>query len=118
MNTQNISHKEMVKMSFKEWMKENFNSEELKEIAQQGADIKWRKLTYHYDTVKLYDCYEEEMWETLAEIARIADCKSPVELLYRACKYARTAANLEQFKNAVVWLVAEYYAAVIARKSR
>ena len=113
MNTQNISHKEMVKMSFKEWMKANFKREELREISEKGIDQGWPKLTYYHETTTLYNLYEGELWETLAEIARIADCKSPVELLYRGCRYARTAGDLEQFKRSIVWLVAEYYAATV-----
>lgn len=99
--------------TFKQWMNKNFNSNELQEIGEKGADLGWNGITYYSETSKLYDRYEDEIWQVLATMADDAGFDGPVEFLC-SCRYAREAMTPDQFKTSVVWLTAEYYAVEIS----
>lgn len=88
------------------WLKANFKKDQLRDMAEQGCVMGYAGLTWFTDTSKLYDRFEEEIWEIVMEYADntgegfpgfVSVLSSPPETGY-------------QFKNALVWFACEEYA--------
>ena len=91
---------------FKEWMEEQFERDELKDIAQHGASAGWSGLIYYRETSELYERFEENLWEMLGEDADAQGYKGPLELI-ATFGGASAVANDATFKNLIVWYAAE-----------
>jgi hypothetical protein len=89
-----------------QWMKANFNTDELRDIARHGAGTGWPRLTYYTDTTKLYDKFADEIWEALWSDTQDFGYDSVYKLLgtFNANHMPATDA---QFKNQLVWYLAE-----------
>lgn len=91
--------------SFRDWMQANFDKDDLRDIARYGCGNGFPGLTYYTDTVKLYDRFEDEIWERAYEYAEGMDYTSILDMLANA--NGADVATGTQFKNLMVWLVAE-----------
>ena len=90
--------------TFKQHMKDNYTTEELKDIAEYGCVSGCAgTMIYYSDTTELYNKFAEELHEVIAEEA---ECFGEVpQYLVNALKEP-----LYIFKNSIVWFVAETYA--------
>lgn len=90
--------------TFKDWMRNQYDQEELREIAYHGCESGCAGgLIYYTETNALYDLYADELHE---EIGNYLD-QTGEELPSYVTKHI---GHLTHFKNAVIWFVAEMYA--------
>ena len=89
--------------TFKEWMKNNYDFEELYAITEHGCISGVAGgLIYYTETCALYDKYTEEMHDALQDYR---------DNVGEFPEYVIEHLGSETgFKNAVVWFVAEVYA--------
>ena len=92
--------------TFKDWMLEQFDRCELRDIAQHGANGGWSGITYYKDTVELYERFSDGLWEMLEEDAEAHGHKNPFELI-ATFGGAANVSNDITFKNLIVWYAAE-----------
>jgi hypothetical protein len=92
--------------TFKEWLQETLDADQIKNLANYGADAGWPGLTYYKDTCALYEEYEAEIWECLSDDASGQGYKNILELIATfggsdcvSCK--------DTFENLLVWYMAE-----------
>lgn len=67
--------------SFTDFMKTNFETSELEDIANYGADTGWQYLTYYSDTVTIYEYFKDDIWYMLQEDAENLGSSSIYELI-------------------------------------
>ncbi len=91
--------------NFKEWFQENL-SEEASDIDQHGADAGWPHITYTNDCVKLYNQYQEDIWEMLNEDVGAMGYKTPIALI-ATFKRIDMAFSDGGLKNLLVWYACE-----------
>lgn len=89
--------------TFKQYIRETYSNEELKEIAEHGCQSGCAStLIYYHDTNAQYDHHAEELHEMVAdymqEFGQVPDF------------IGQEFGNLVSFKNAVVWFCAELIA--------
>ena len=97
--------------TFREWILENYDMEELKNISSHGCLGGIHGLIYHFETVALYEKYKEDIWELI-----YADYE---DLGYASCLDmiisfggSNSVNSDQQFKTLMVW----YYVEEIARR--
>jgi hypothetical protein len=88
--------------TFKQWMKDTYDRQELEDIAQYGCQSGVSGMIYYTETCALYDKHAEELHDLLYNFEKETGVypQSIVEEL--GC--------LTGFKNAMVWFAAEVYA--------
>jgi len=91
--------------TFRAWMRANFDNRELAELSQHGADTGWHGLTWISDAAKLFDRFGDEVWTLLRESAD--DQGETVPGLLAKFRRVDMAADLDSFKNLVIWFAAE-----------
>ncbi len=90
--------------TFKQWMKANLK-DSMQDIANHGADQGYPGLTYYKETCQLYDKFKEEIWDALEEDREDMGYKNIFELI---ATFGRAdAGSDEEFKNLLVWYMAE-----------
>ena len=89
--------------TFKEWVKNRYEPEELKEITQHGCVSGCAHgLIYYSETNEIYDCYAFELHDCLGEwMDEIGETPEFI---------TKELGNASTFKNAMVWFVCELYA--------
>ena len=90
--------------TFKQWLKENLDAEERRDLVRYGPQQGFPGLTSYTDTCRLYDKHTGEMWEALSNEIPYIDVEGPLGLLRTGSVWTDT-----QFKNEVVWVVALIY---------
>ena len=90
--------------SFKQWLKDTYDREELQEIAEHGcASGVAGGMIYYRETCALYDKYAEELHAVLGNYLDLTGEQLPSYI-------SGYLGDLTGFKNAMVWFVAEVYA--------
>lgn len=92
--------------TFEEWLRETLEPTSIEDLAQYGADTGWPGLSYYSDTVELYNEYSEEIWDALADDAEDFGHDHPLELV-ATFGGAKDVYSATQFKNLLVWYMAE-----------
>lgn len=90
--------------TFKAWMKTNLK-ESYQDIVEHGANCGYPGITYYRDTCKLYDKFEEEIWEALYDDAE-ENGQTILELI-ASFRGAKDVTSGYQFKNLLTWYMAE-----------
>jgi hypothetical protein len=95
------------KMTFKKYMQENYDNEQLIDISTFGCVSGCANgMIYYYETLEIYNKYADELHEIVSNIT-LEFGEFP--------KYILENFNSEAtFKNAMVWLCAEYIAYELA----
>ena len=92
----------MEQLTFKQWMQDTYDQEQLKDISQYGCVNGVSGLIYYTETNAIYDQYSHELHEVLGEwIDSMGETPTFI---------TKELGNASTFKNAVVWFVAELYA--------
>lgn len=92
--------------TFRSWMRANFSTRELQEIAQRGADTGWHGLTYTSDTVKLFDRFSDEIWDMAVSDAEDMGSANVAEFI-STFRRSDMLGSIDTFKNLMVWYAAE-----------
>lgn len=92
--------------TFREWMLDTLKPDTIRDLAEYGAAGGFPGLTYYSDTCALYEVYEDEIWESLWEQAEGFGHAHPLELI-ASFGDAKGVATDTQFKNLLVWYLAE-----------
>ncbi len=92
--------------TFKEWMLDRFDRDQMADLSQYGAKGGFSGLTYYRDTQALYDKYKREIWAMLREDANNAGYNNALEYvaIFGAADGADDAIS---FENLLVWYAAE-----------
>jgi len=93
--------------TFKEWMAQHYEPEELLDIAHYGANTGWQGLTWTTELWDLYTQYKDEIWEVIAELA---DEYGVHPLQFLADLLKDKVQDAGTFHDTIVWLAAEHYA--------
>lgn len=91
--------------TFKEMMQEEFEKEVLEDIANHGCST-GIAFVYYADNDKVYDEYENDIWEALHEDAEDMGYKNELELI-GSFNGAKDVESDQQFRNLLVWYMAE-----------
>jgi molybdate-binding protein len=91
--------------TFKEWFEKNL-AEDAADIARHGADAGFGGITYTSDTVKLFDQYEDEIYQMLADDAEEFGHKNVPEFIATFGR-ADMAETMSGLKNLLVWYACE-----------
>ena len=76
--------------TFRAWLTEMLDAEQIEDLARHGADTGWPGLTYTSDCVELFERYEEEIREALNEDAEAFGYAKMVlmsRIVFRGCGY-------------------------------
>lgn len=95
--------------TFKQWFHSQFSRQEMREIYNHGAGGGFRFLTFFHDTVKLYDRFEDELWEMLSRDASDLGYDNVCSMIGELPMGIQIDTSYE-FKNFVVWYAAEQLA--------
>jgi len=104
-----ISQEDLAEDTFKNWMIRTFTKDEMKDIAEHGCSGGFPGLTYYHETIKLYDHYDEEIWDNLYDDSQDMGSESILDFI-KSFNGADTVGSDAQFKNLLVWYLAEKYA--------
>ena len=89
--------------TFYQWMKDHYDQEDLRNIAEQGCVSGCASgLIYYSETNDIYDAYAHELHDKLGEW--IDEIGENPEFI------TKELGNASTFKNSMVWFVAEQYA--------
>ncbi len=91
--------------TFKEWMLNQFNRDELSDIVKNGAISGFHGLIYYHETTALYNQFHEEIWDMLHDEAD----SQGIEILELITDFngAKNVCSECTFKNLLVWFGAE-----------
>jgi hypothetical protein len=101
---------EPIMASFREWMQENMEPDTIRDLAEHGASAGWPGLTYYSETGKLYEEFEDEIWQALEDDAGDFGHKTPLEMI-ASFNGAKDVHSDVQLRNLLVWYLAERTAA-------
>lgn len=99
-------------MSFKDWMKKNFEKSALVDIVKNGCDGGFSGLTDYSETTALYRHFSDELWEMLNEDSENMGSKNICEFI-GTFNGANNVGSGYQFENLIVWYAAERVAGEI-----
>jgi hypothetical protein len=94
--------------SFKDWFEENLH-EHIEDIALHGADAGYPAITYIADTVKVFNEFENEIWDMAVEDAEAMGYKNVAAMI---AEFGRSDMlySINCFKNLMVWYACEKFA--------
>jgi hypothetical protein len=104
--TKHDAPKTQAPTTFRAWLREALDLDQITDLANHGADAGWPGLTYTADCVDLYLRFEKEIHEALVEDAEAFGYKSP-EVLIAAFHRADMLWTADGRKNLLVWYLAE-----------
>ena len=100
--------------TFRKWLEANLDKSALRDLAEHGADAGFPGLTYYSNTIKVYDRFHDEIWEALDDDAKEFGCRNIFDFI---AGFNRTEASSDaEFKNLLVWYMAEREAARILER--
>ena len=98
---------------FQEWFNANL-AESAYDIANHGADCGFPHITYTSDCVKLFDQFQDEIWEMAVSMAEDMGCRNVMEMV-AGFKRSDMLETPDTFKNLMVWFACEELANSIER---
>src|SRR3990167_9795302 len=93
-------------LTFKDWMKNQFDYDELLNLCEHGAQGGFSGLIYYSETNALYNEYRNDIWDMLERDREDFGMQTCAELI-ASFNGAKDVASDEQYKNLLVWYAAE-----------
>ncbi len=87
--------------TFRAWFNVNLRGS-ARDIANHGADCGYPCITYIRDTIKIFDRFEDEIWEMAVDHAEELGCKNVAEMI-SGFRRNDMLSNIATFKNLMVW---------------
>jgi hypothetical protein len=91
--------------TLKEWMRNQFEPEELADMVRHGVSGGFGGLTYYRETAELYQKYKSEIWDMLLSDAE--NCGENVFRMISQFNWAKNIGGVAQVENLLVWYAAE-----------
>ena len=98
--------------TFRAWLTETLDGQQIEELAGHGADAGWPGLTYTSDCVELFERYAEEIRDALNEDTEEYGYDSP-EAFVATFNRSDMLWSEDTRKNLLVWYMAERVAHAI-----
>jgi hypothetical protein len=95
--------------TFKQWIKDTYEADQIEDIQRHGCEGGVSGMIYYTETTALYDQYADEMHEVIGELTD--------QIGFIPEYVTRYIGSVAQFKNAIVWVVAEWYAGEIVAEA-
>ena len=92
----------MEKQTYKQWLKDTYDREELNDMAAMGCQGGFGGMIYYSETCDLYDKHAEELHDLVYNYEQDTGEMPQYIVEQLGC--------MTGFKNAMVWFAAEYYA--------
>ena len=92
--------------TFRAWLTETLDAEQIEDLAGHGADAGWPGLTYFSECVELFDRFQDEIREALNEDTEAFGYESP-EALVATFSRSDMLWSEDGRKNLLVWYLAE-----------
>jgi hypothetical protein len=89
----------------KDWIKDNLDKQQLRDMDTYGIDAGWRGMASYADTSQLYAEFKHEIWEALAEETKALGYSNPLEMILGVFN-KESLDKLEtvcQFENLLFW---------------
>ena len=99
--------------TFRAWFNANLR-DRAEDIANHGADSGFYGITYTSDCVKLFDKYDDEIWEMVTDQAE--SLGETVPEMFASFGRQDMFSDVRSFKNLMVWFACETIAREIADK--
>jgi hypothetical protein len=97
---------EIKEKTLKEWMLNQFEPEELRDIVNNGVDSGFSGLIYYNDTVHLFETFKDEIFDAIVDDADDMGYSNIYEFLATFNK-AHMPENYRMFANQLIWYMAE-----------
>lgn len=91
--------------TFRDWLEENMDADELRDLSEHGASGGFSGLTYYSETVALYDRFEDEIWDAMYEDAPVEGMS--ILSFMASLGGSKDVGSMDQLKNLLVWYMAE-----------
>lgn len=92
--------------TFRKWMTDTLDWDDIHGLAVHGAAAGWPGLTYYSDTTALYDRFGEEIWAAAEEDAESIGHKHVLEFV-AGFRGGIDVRSQTQLANLLVWYMAE-----------
>lgn len=92
--------------SFRSWLLANLSKNELRGLAEHGADAGWPGLVYTQDCVQLFDKFSAELWGLMVVDALDYGYQNVAEFM-ASWRRADMLNDFDTFRNLIVWFAAE-----------
>jgi len=99
----------LVTNTFREWMTQQYDRDELNDIVNHGIDSGFSGLIYTSECCDLFDEHADEIWDLARESANEMGAKN-VAAFIAGFRRAEMSESWDQFRNLMVWFAAEEYA--------
>jgi hypothetical protein len=93
-------------VSFKDWMRKNFEKQNLEDIVNYGCSGGFSGLTDYSDTTAIYRHFSGELWEMLNDDSENYGSNNICEFI-GTFGGANNVGAAHQFENLIVWYAAE-----------
>lgn len=100
--------------TIKEWVKENYEPEEIKQVTEHGLVSGIGCLIYYKDTCAFHDKFESEIWDMLGNDAE-EHGYTIIELI-KHFNGQKDVGSMDQFKNMLCWYAVEKVCDEIVRE--
>ena len=92
--------------TFRSWLTETLDPEQIEDLAGHGADTGWPGLTYTSECVELFERYEDEIREALNEDTEAYEFDSP-EAFVATFRRSDMLWSEDGRKTLLAWFMAE-----------
>lgn len=95
--------------NFREWMEQQYGTDfevTCRDLVEHGVDGGFSGMIYYTETSKLYEQFEDEIWDALSDDAEEQALDYPLALIGQFSS-AQNVGNDVQFRNLLVWYLAE-----------
>jgi hypothetical protein len=105
----------MEALTFEKWLSKEFDTDQLKDMHEHGADTGYNGMCYYADIDKLFNAFEDEIWEVLDDVTYDSE-ESVLEFLDRA----NGVTSFQDFRAKAVYRAAEAiaYRLTVAAKEK
>lgn len=86
-------------------IRETLDADQIKDVAEHGADAGWPGFTYYSDTCAFYEAHKEAIWDMLSNDAD--DQGTSIMALIASFGGARDVGSADQLENLLAWYALE-----------
>lgn len=92
--------------TFTEWMRNQYDNDELRDITEHGMDAGFSGLIYTTECCRVFDQYADEIWDLARETADSIGAENVADMI-ADFRRSDLLESWDQFRNLMVWFAAE-----------